>query len=488
MSQITIIEESNPIVITDGDTVLEIGGDQPDIVFGETTLLPSSPDELVRVSADDLAAGYLEAKVVAGSGVTLNTLNPGANEQLEISTAGDVTLYVDPVGGNDSNDGTIGSPIQTLQEAQTRLSANGTNIIRLEDGQHVLPDTSGDDLTFASTKSVLIEGLNRTLVQAVTILSWSGRTATVSETLTVNALVDSFVFVDLGSIQLWFYVESNTAGTITFAISDPSVGGAINASAVIGTGAKNIESHSASIVTSTTSNDNIDVSGFVTLRNIFFDGSVNGGSTAIRGRNFGVFLTVEGCRFFDWTRAVDSYGDTRIRSTLIDGNGGGTGLSQGGGYLEIAQDSVLKDLQLGINLFAGGRGNHPSAVLLWDLGCQTFIQVEDGLFDDFSAAFYFAQPVDGGAYPTGNVFCLLKTSGSFYNRQNNEVIQQGSTALDAVFETQGVGTAGNLFDSPSATIVGSPAYVRANGTDISLATYNLNGSAVEDAFGSLFAR
>lgn len=41
--------------------------------------------DLVRVSANDLAPGNLEQKVVAGTNVTLATLNEGANEQLEIN-------------------------------------------------------------------------------------------------------------------------------------------------------------------------------------------------------------------------------------------------------------------------------------------------------------------------------------------------------------------------------------------------------------------
>lgn len=45
----------------------------------------SGVDELVKVSDNDTTAGTLEDKVVAGTGITLSTLNDGANEQLRIS-------------------------------------------------------------------------------------------------------------------------------------------------------------------------------------------------------------------------------------------------------------------------------------------------------------------------------------------------------------------------------------------------------------------
>jgi len=43
-------------------------------------------DELVGVSADDTDPGYLEEKIVAGSGIKLTTLNPGADEDLKVAS------------------------------------------------------------------------------------------------------------------------------------------------------------------------------------------------------------------------------------------------------------------------------------------------------------------------------------------------------------------------------------------------------------------
>ena len=46
-------------------------------------------DVLVGVSASDTTPGYLGAKVAAGSGISLSTLNSGANEQIQITSTAD---------------------------------------------------------------------------------------------------------------------------------------------------------------------------------------------------------------------------------------------------------------------------------------------------------------------------------------------------------------------------------------------------------------
>ena len=40
----------------------------------------------VEVSSDDTMADFLENKLVAGAGVTLTVLNPGGNEQIQITS------------------------------------------------------------------------------------------------------------------------------------------------------------------------------------------------------------------------------------------------------------------------------------------------------------------------------------------------------------------------------------------------------------------
>lgn len=54
--------------------------------FGARTTGPGT-DELVKVSAADTTASFLASKIAAGTGISLATLNPGANEQLQISAS-----------------------------------------------------------------------------------------------------------------------------------------------------------------------------------------------------------------------------------------------------------------------------------------------------------------------------------------------------------------------------------------------------------------
>jgi hypothetical protein len=44
-------------------------------------------DELAKVSANDTTAAYLIQKIVAGSGITINELNDGANETLLVEAS-----------------------------------------------------------------------------------------------------------------------------------------------------------------------------------------------------------------------------------------------------------------------------------------------------------------------------------------------------------------------------------------------------------------
>jgi len=58
----------------------------------------SSTDEKVKVSADDTTPGYLEAKISAGLGITLSTVNPAGNETLNFAVD-ESALTLDNIGG-----------------------------------------------------------------------------------------------------------------------------------------------------------------------------------------------------------------------------------------------------------------------------------------------------------------------------------------------------------------------------------------------------
>jgi len=65
----------------------------------------NATDELVKITAADTTAGYLGAKVAAGTGIQLTTTNPGANETLTIAcTVVDLDVKV-KVSANDTTAG-----------------------------------------------------------------------------------------------------------------------------------------------------------------------------------------------------------------------------------------------------------------------------------------------------------------------------------------------------------------------------------------------
>jgi hypothetical protein len=84
--------EYGDTVIVSNATVLNFEGDGVSDVIneggGKATVVISGAGDQVKVSSDDTTRDYLEGKVVAGTNVTITTLNPGGNEQLEISASG----------------------------------------------------------------------------------------------------------------------------------------------------------------------------------------------------------------------------------------------------------------------------------------------------------------------------------------------------------------------------------------------------------------
>lgn len=77
-----------PGVYGSGSAVPVITVDQQGRITLASTAAISGTDVLVKISAADTTANYLENKIVAGSNVTITKLNPGANEQLRITASG----------------------------------------------------------------------------------------------------------------------------------------------------------------------------------------------------------------------------------------------------------------------------------------------------------------------------------------------------------------------------------------------------------------
>ena len=121
--------------------------------FGK--LLPVGPGvnpAQVKVSSADTTADYLENKLTAGSGITLTKLNPGADEEIEITSTGgsDTSIYTD--------NGTIGSGrVATLTDT---LTWTGGQEIRIVNSRIFKEVTQASDLpaTLVTNTTYIIRG------------------------------------------------------------------------------------------------------------------------------------------------------------------------------------------------------------------------------------------------------------------------------------------------------------------------------------------
>jgi hypothetical protein len=94
--------------------------------------LAAATDELVKISATDTTAGYLGAKLVAGTNITFTTLGAGANEQIQIDAAGGATGETNTA----SNIGTAGVGVfdgKVGVDLQFRNINAGSNKITIAD-------------------------------------------------------------------------------------------------------------------------------------------------------------------------------------------------------------------------------------------------------------------------------------------------------------------------------------------------------------------
>lgn len=86
LSSVLINENGGGIVIRNLGTDSYIGS------FSYASGGGGGSDEKVKVSNVDLTTNFLNNKISAGSGISLNILNPGGNEQLEIASTGSGTI------------------------------------------------------------------------------------------------------------------------------------------------------------------------------------------------------------------------------------------------------------------------------------------------------------------------------------------------------------------------------------------------------------
>lgn len=149
---------------------------QPEFVLIDLTpadfaaLLPTGPTvdpAKVKVSSADTTADFLEDKIVAGANIIINKLNPGADEELEITSTGGNTLY-------NAND-TIGSGrVATITDT---LAFTGGSIRRNVNASKIVEVTQESDFGTVSGGNINLSNDTTYVVRG---------NVTCSNTLTVN--------------------------------------------------------------------------------------------------------------------------------------------------------------------------------------------------------------------------------------------------------------------------------------------------------------
>ena len=81
--EFTDLDDTPSTYASQANKYVVVNSGETDLEFVTVTL--SGLDHKVKVSANDTTEGFLEDKIVAGAGITLATLNDGANEDLEIT-------------------------------------------------------------------------------------------------------------------------------------------------------------------------------------------------------------------------------------------------------------------------------------------------------------------------------------------------------------------------------------------------------------------
>ncbi len=121
------------------------------------SLIPAKDnDEKVKASSADTTADYLENKLTAGSNIVLTKLNPGADEEIEISSTGGNTLY----NANDAvGSGRIATVTDTLtwQGGSIRRSVNSTTIVEVTQESDFGTLVAGS-ITLSADTTYLIRG------------------------------------------------------------------------------------------------------------------------------------------------------------------------------------------------------------------------------------------------------------------------------------------------------------------------------------------
>ncbi|MBU1891169.1 hypothetical protein KJ782_06845, partial [Patescibacteria group bacterium] len=108
----TQLTSGSPVVPNPSGKVLALGATGDVVLVTDTG--GAGSDELVKISGADTTAGFLDGKIMSGDGsISFNTVNPGANEQLDIRALGG--------GGSGFWEGVSGNHINPIDSVNTKV-------------------------------------------------------------------------------------------------------------------------------------------------------------------------------------------------------------------------------------------------------------------------------------------------------------------------------------------------------------------------------
>jgi len=195
-------------------------------------------DETVKVSGNDTTNGYLNGKLVAGTGISFTENNDGGNETLTITALGETKPTISSI-----------SP-DTITNAQTSITITGTNFASVPQVEFLNPSTGiwyvADTVTFNSSTSLTVQApLSVDATYTISIENPDGNAVlsstnilTVSDAPTWTTAAGSLGTIAQGD-SISFTVAATSDSAVTYSIVSGALptGGSLNSSsgAITGT-------------------------------------------------------------------------------------------------------------------------------------------------------------------------------------------------------------------------------------------------------------
>jgi hypothetical protein len=439
--------------------------DNPDVSYdgdpndgGAPTIFSNAPAGTVYLQSDDTrwrkkAAGFWSLATDGGGGPSTS-----------------VELWVDPAG-DDSNPGTETEPLATLYEATLRIPLLGNSTIYLSAGTFELPNWQGTNTrTVLRSNNLTVYGTIET-IESFTVDSTTGNviTAQGSPGWSVDEHKDRFIrHIIYGTTYASFRILSNTADTLTVAISTPAIGGYTHAptngtvlaicenASVIGPGSDPYYS------------SYLYYAGVVTFRNVCFDGSTGsgGGRCGVTGQPYskGTFI---GCDFLHWSAdGVVGFGCLAVAGCRFDDCYEGVLADQ---FSTVNSDNVFQNGTVGITARTGMLWlNHGCGAWMENMYCYLLTSLE-GFVDDGGTRIW----VEGSCAQ----YAIVRASGR-YNKSAYALIgwPGKDTFTSRVIAMEEFGAYVGLFNSALSTLKPDATFFRIIATNYSLSEYIANGA------------